>query len=340
MNYKEKIEELDKQEMYHKIIHMPQDIYTTYHEATIQGKKFEDSSKIKNLLICGMGGSAISGDLIEAAFSDKFPVKVVRDYSLPYINENTLLILCSFSGDTEETLSCLNQAMGKTSFIAAISRGGKLLAKIEDKFPYIKLNVSRPPRSAIAFLFFSIIRLLENFSLIDSQKEVVEKTIGLLSCKADALCVAQENNIAKIAAGKIKGKIPLIYSSNPKLNSVAYRFKCQINENAKYPAFFAQFPEMCHNEIEGYETSLFNDKIIPIIFNKFKEDNNYQKRINVFKDLIKEINYLEYFAEGNSLIEQMFCLIYLGDIISYYLALENEVNPTTINYITYLKEKI
>ena len=340
MNYNEKMEKLDKEEMYHKIIHMPQDIYSTYYETAVQGKKFADCSKIKNVFICGMGGSAISGDLIEAAFSDKFPVKVVRDYTLPFIDENTLVILCSFSGDTEETLSCLNIALEKTPFVAAISRGGKLLAKIKDDFPYIKLNVSRSPRAAIAFLFFSIIKLLEDFSMIESQKEVVDRTIGMLSCKADALCVAQENNIAKIAVAKIKGKIPLIYASNPRLNSVAYRFKCQINENSKYPAFFAQFPEMCHNEIEGYETSMFNDKIIPIFLNRFQEDNNYQKRITIFKDLIKDLEYLEYFAEGNSLIEQMFCLIYLGDVISFYLALETDVNPTSINHILYLKEKI
>ncbi|HPR18029.1 MAG TPA: SIS domain-containing protein, partial [Candidatus Cloacimonadota bacterium] len=154
--------------------------------------------------------------------------------------------------------------------------------------------------------------------------------------------VPAEMNLAKDTALHLNGKIPVIYSSFPELYPLAYRWKCQINENAKYPAFCHTFSELNHNEIEGWEVQGLEDKFLPIILGLMQEKPQIQKRKNIMKELFQKrnIEFLEFFAEGESLIEQIFSLIYLGDMVSYYLAILREVDPTEIAFINYLKQNI
>ena len=187
-------------------------------------------------------------------------------------------------------------------------------------------------------------KILEAFKIIPEHTKQVRSVIANLVKKAGAIAesVPEEMNIAKFAAGKIEGKIPIIYTSNPQLAPLGYRWKCQFNENAKYPAFHHTLPEMNHNEIEGWEAEDLKERFIPIILSKFKEAPNYQKRINAFKDILQRSNieFLEYFAEGSTLVEEIFSLIYLGDIVSFYLGILRDVNPTSIEFIDYLKKTI
>ena len=154
--------------------------------------------------------------------------------------------------------------------------------------------------------------------------------------------VKTEFNLAKQAALVMNEKVPLIYSSNPAYAPIAYRWKCQINENAKYPAFHHTFPEMNHNEIEAWENKKFNKLFIPLFIANLDDEENYAKRNAFFKKLMtaEGVEYLEFYAEGSSFFEKAFTLIYLGDIISYYLAILQQVNPTTIEFINKLKEEI
>ncbi|RLC49177.1 MAG: bifunctional phosphoglucose/phosphomannose isomerase [Candidatus Cloacimonadota bacterium] len=342
-----KIEKLDPEDMYHKIIHLPEHILNAYQNPQIHlpssfGKL--NPKKIKRIVICGMGGSAISADIAKAAFGNLIPVEVVKDYNIPFLNEETLVITISYSGNTEETLSCLRQAIEKTDFIAAITSGGTVKKLVDEKYCWLELPIGLPPRSAIGHLFFSLVKLLETFAIIPSQELVVKQIVADLIKKAGAISVntPTEENIAKTAAIAIKGKIPIIYSSSPSLAPLAYRWKCQINENAKYPAFWHYFPEMNHNESEGWEAKNFGDRFIPIVLSRMNEEENYKKRIRAFKKIFGKIDvkYLEYFVEGDSLIEEIFSLIYLGDMISFYLAILQEVNPTTIEFINFLKKEI
>lgn len=338
---------LDTEDMYHKIIHLPEQVIKSYQEVNVhKPESFNslDLKSIRRIVICGMGGSAISGDIAKSAFSHKIPIEVVKDYQIPFVDENTLVCILSYSGNTEETLSCLDQAIKTTKFVGVVTGGGKAKEIVDDRYLWIELPSGYPPRSAIGYLFFSLLRLMEIFRTIPDQKNIVNATISNLIKKATAITrnTLLTENIAKSTAISIQPKIPIIYSSNPNLSALAYRWKCQINENAKYPAFCHTFPEMNHNESEGWEAVDFSDKFIPIILNRMNEDENYQKRINAFKKIFKKIDvkYLEFFVEGKSLIEEIFSLIYLGDMISYYLAILRSVNPTTINYIDFLKKEI
>ena len=341
----DEIKKIDTQDMYHKIIHLPEHIIKAYNEVKSHPSgRFAELkvSDINRIVICGMGGSAISGDIGKAAFSHLLPIEIVKDYRIPYINNKTLVCILSYSGNTEETLSCLNQAVEHTEFVGIVTSGGKIKKIVDGKYLWLELPVGFPPRSAIGYLFFTLLRLLEKFKIIPDQTETVQATVANLIKKADAISRDQsfENNIAKNAALQIQNKIPVIYSSNPKLTALAYRWKCQINENAKYPAFYNTFPEMNHNESEGWESK--TSGFIPIILNRLNENSIYQKRIEAFKKIFQKIKVenLEFFVEGNSIIEEIFSLIYLGDMISYYLAILQNVNPTKIDFINFLKEEI
>lgn len=340
-------QKIDRSGMYSKIIHLPEQVLKAYEEVKKhQSDKITeaDKNKIDNIVICGMGGSAISGDIARVCFGNLLPVQVIKDYQIPYLNKNSLVIPISYSGDTEETLSCLQQALKITSHIAAITSGGKLKELISDKFYWIELESGMPPRSAIGLLFFSLVRILEDFGIIQDQSGVVKKIVADLIKKANSLCLANpvEMNIAKNSATLIKGKVPLIYPAAPQLQPLAYRWKCQINENAKYPSFTHAFPEMNHNEIEGWEHTAHNNSFIPIFLKRMQEEEKYNKRITAFKQILnrEKIEYLEFYLEGESLMQQIFSLIYLGDMISYYLAVLEGTDPTEIENINFLKKAI
>ncbi len=341
------VEQFDTQDMYHRIIHMPEQAFMAYNETSLEiPEEFEvlDKSKIDKLVICGMGGSAISGDIAKAAFGKYLPIEVVKDYQIPLVDENTLVITMSYSGNTIETLTCLKQALDATRYVAAVTSGGEVEKLIKGKHPYMKLPAGNPPRSAIAWLFVGLTRMLELYKIVPSQAEVIKKVIANLIKKAGALCFdcPQDENLAKHAATSIMGKIPIIYTSDPRLAPLAYRWKCQFNENSKQPAFSNTFPEMNHNEIVGWEDVETSNNFMPIFLKRFKEKDVYANRIAAFKDLLdkKQVKYLEFFMEGDSEREEMFSLIYLGDMISYYLALLKSVDPTEIEYIDYLKKNI
>ena len=337
------IKRLDQQDMYDKIIHLPEQVLKTYDNAKIHRLE-SPPVKISRLIICGMGGSAISGDIAKAAFEHLLPIEIVKNYDLPYCDENTLVITISYSGNTEETLSCLQQAMKAKTMIAAITSGGAMKQLIQNRYNWIEVEKGFPPRAAIARLFFSLLLLLEEFRIIPSQAEIVKRTAALLIKKAASICLAvpAAENLAKLAANQIKGKIPVIYSCDAALFSLACRWKCQINENAKYPAFCHTLPEMNHNEIEGWEEQLITKKLLPILLGNLHEKPRLQKRKEILKNLFSanEIEYLEFFAEGGSLIEKIFSLVYLGDMISYYVAILQNTDPTTIDFIDHLKTSL
>ena len=332
--------------MYHKIIHLPEQIIEAYKEANIHKPKNFGSKKneIKRIVVCGMGGSAISGDLTKATFQSFIPVDVVKDYTIPFVDSSTLVICCSYSGNTEETLSCFKEADKKTSYLSAVTSGGQLKEKLDGKKIWVEIKGGKPPRTAIAYIFLSIIRILEEFDLIPNQKENVDELVGEMVKKAGALAnnVDFERNLAKQTAAKIDNLIPIIYSVDPLLSAIAYRWKCQINENSKYPAFNNTFPEMNHNEIEGWEDIEMRTNFFPIFLSDLNTNHLYAKRVTAFKNLLNknESEYLEFFAEGKNNLTKFFTLIFLGDMVSYYLAILRDTNPTSIDFIDYLKKSI
>ncbi len=307
--------------------------------SSLKGKKFS------SIVITGLGGSAISADLILNFLHDeiKIPFIVNRNYSLPsFVNENTLLVVSSYSGNTEETLSVFNEALKTNCSIVCLSTGGKVekISK-ENNIPLIKVKPGYQPRYALGLSFFSLLKILQELEIIPNQDSSVNKII--LNWKENGIEFSKEENIAYNYAEKIIGFVPIIYSAADSTSAVGYRLKCQFNENSKLHAFTNVIPELNHNEIIGWESfneKQFQTKIINIIDKDYHP--HIKKRFQITSELAgkmgAEIINLESSEETFKL--RLMDLIYLGDWITYYTAVLRGFDPTEIDNINTLKERL
>ena len=290
------------------------------------------SGKINKIVVIGMGGSAIGGDLLKIYMHDsKIPVFVVRDYKVPnFVDENTLVFAVSYSGNTEETLSAFEDAVKKKAKIVAVTSGGALATQAKK---VIKIPAGLQPRAALGYLFFAVLGVLSNSKIVDVESSEIAQMLDVLGKTQDFKKTAEK--IAK----SIKSRTPIIYASEL-MGAVAYRWKTQINENSKTPAFCHLFSEMNHNEIASYQT--INKENFISIFIRDKEDNErVRKRMDITKEIIStKVEVEEVFTQGSCLLSRMFSGIYYGDFVSYYLALEKKIDPTPVTVIESLKKKL
>lgn len=301
-------------------------------EALTLPKGMAVSGKVDRIVVCGVGGSAIGGDLLKAYMGrSKMPVCVCRSYELPkFVDEKTLVFCISYSGDTEETLSCFRQALEKKANVWTISSNGELAAASSRN---IKVPSGLPPRAALGYLFFPMLGLLYNSSLAEVANTDLNEMLSVL--KDTEAYKKEGNDLSK----KFEGKIPIFYSSI-EMGPTAYRWKTQINENAKQAAFFHAFPEMSHNEIVGYK-SMSRSLYQPVLLRDKQDNERIKKRMDIFKELVSSrVNVEEVHSKGNGLLARMFSLIYLGDFASYYLAIRNRVDPMPVEIIDELKRRM
>ncbi len=290
------------------------------------------SGKFNKIIVCGMGGSALGGDLLKIYMhKSKIPVFVVRDYKVPnFLDENTLVFAVSYSGNTEETLAAFEEAQKKNAKIVAVTSGGDLAYKSKR---VIKIPSGLQPRAALGYTFFPVLGVLVNSNIIEVDNDEIQEMLDILS-KTNEFKSAGEN-IAK----KIKSRTPIIYSSDF-LGTVAYRWKTQFNENSKSPAFYHTFSEMNHNEIAGYQT-MGKDKFMSIFIRDKNDNERIKKRMDITKEIISsKVDVEEVFTKGEFLLSRIFSGIYYGDFASYYLALANRVDPTPVTVIENLKKKL
>ena len=290
------------------------------------------SGKIDNIVVCGMGGSAVGGDLLKIYMHDsKIPVYVVRDYKVPnFVDESTLVFAVSYSGNTEETISAFEDAVKKKARIVAVTSGGQLASMAKKA---VKIPSGLQPRAALGYLFFPVLGVLVNSGIADVKGKEVEEMLDILS-KADELKAVGER-IAK----KIGQRTPVIYASEM-LAPVAYRWKTQFNENSKVAAFHHAFSEMNHNEIAGYQTMNRSD-FIAIFIRDIQDNERIKKRMDITKEIISSrVDVEEVFTKGEHLLSRIFSGIYYGDFVSYYLAIANRLDPTPVTVIENLKKKL
>jgi glucose/mannose-6-phosphate isomerase len=294
-------------------------------------KGISASGKINNIVIAGMGGSAMGGDLLKIYLSNtNIPVYVNRDYKVPnFVDENSLVFAVSYSGNTEETLSALNAAKEKKAQIIGITSGGKLAEECEK---VVNIPSGLQPRAALGYLFFPMLGILHNTNIIRVKNDELNEMMGIL--KQTNKFNEQGEELSK----KLKEKIPIIYASEA-LGAIAFRWKTQINENAKMPAFYNVFSEMNHNEIAGYKSMDHKFSVVMILD---KNDNDrVKKRMNICKEIMEEyVEVEEVETQGESLLARMFSAIYLGDYVSYYMALWNRVDPSPVDIIEGMKKKL
>jgi len=320
-------------------------------EVTVGNRIIDYSGTVNNIVFAGMGGSAIAGDLVRDWLDAemRIPMEAVRGYHLPaYINEKTLVFLISYSGNTEETLSCMLDALKKGCKIISISSNGTLQRVSETlRLPLIGLPKMAAARVSFPYLFAPIPYILAKLQLVPSEKverEMVEATKIVEKLSKDyAIEVPFQKNLAKKAALQIFGTVPVIYCFGP-YRSVGLRFKTQVNENCKLPARFDVFPELNHNEIMGWEAST---KILKhytlVLLRSLNEPKEVQARIEALKKRFfkkRARSVLEIWAQGENLLARMLSLLFTADIISLYLSVLHRRNPVVSRTFQILKYEV
>ncbi len=293
------------------------------------------------VLISGLGGSGIGGTLISewVAQEAKLPIYVNKDYHLPsWVDHRTLLIVSSYSGNTEETLSTLQEGIERNAWIVSISSGGELeRIAHENAFDHIKVPGGYPPRAAMGYSVVQLLRILSHHSIIPSRfdpEREVQASAKLLELEQQKI-----KDRAKEVAEEIHGKRPTIYCASG-YEGVAVRWRQQINENAKTLCWHHVLPEMNHNELVGWESG---GEDIGVIMLRNEEDHvQTQKRMDLCKEFLQERAgcWKELWSRGDTRIQRAFHLIHLGDHLSYHLALLNEVDPVQVDVIEAFKKRL
>ena len=294
---------------------------------------------VRNVLLCGLGGSGIGGSIVSDLYKDEIEVPIVinKSYLIPaFVNENTLVIITSYSGNTEETLSALMHAHKRGAHIVCVTSGGlvKEYAELHD-IDFIEIDGGMPPRACLALSLIQLMYILNDLGLIDNGfKQSMSKITKLLDESEDEIKAC-----AKEIASKLHGTVPIIYSASS-FEGVAIRFRQQLNENAKMLCWHHVIPEMSHNELVGWRKTPDNVSVI-FLRNSCDFERN-QMRMDYIKSVIS--NYtntiIELYSKGESCLERSFYLIHVGDWVSYYLSEMNEVDAIEVNVITSLKDKL
>ncbi len=308
----------------------------------------QDYSQINKVVILGMGGSAIGGDLVSSlvASEAKLPVIVHGDYNLPaFVDAETLVIASSYSGMTEETLSSFEQALDTESKKLVITTGGKLKTMAEERnIPVFSFDYQSQPRAALAFSFLPILGFLQKLGLVSDKSADVTETVQVLQELSQKINEGMllSHNPAKQLASRLYGRLVVIYGAGI-LAEVAHRWKTQLNENSKAWAFYEVFPELNHNAVVGYQfPSELASKIVAVLLHSALLPKRIQLRYQVTCQLLDQakVDYQFVDGEGASRLSQMMSLVLFGDYVSYYLAILCKIDPTPVQAIDYLKEQL
>lgn len=295
--------------------------------------------KFKSLLICAVGGSALGGEILKIwlkASTINLPLFLNKTYSLPpFIDKNHLILAISYSGNTEETLSAFQEAQRGRLKIVAITSGGKL-AKLCNKrgIPLVLLPKGYPPRMSLGFQFGSLMRVLINCQMMKDGK----KDLLLLEGNLNPKKLEKEG---KELAKRLKNKVPLIYASSAN-KGLALIWKIKFNENSKVPAFCNYFPELNHNEMVGFTNKQKSQNFHIIILKDFLEHPRISKRMKLTANILKTKGINSDFIKINdkNILLKIFSNILLADWTSYYLALENGVDPIPVKIVEEFKKKM
>jgi len=336
---------IDPSNMYKSIYDFPDHI----REAEKIGKAISLKNiynNIKNIVVAGMGGSAIGGDVTRLLLQDelKIPMYISRSYRLPnWVDNSTLVICSSYSGNTEESLSSFKEAQIKKAKIIAISTGGALSKQVEELgLDIITIPKGLQPRAALALSFVPMIYLLKTLKLITSKTiNDLTNAINLIDTKRELYNKEINENPAYYLAKNIYQSLPIIYGENESTAILAVRWKGQLSENAKMLAYHNELPEMNHNEIVGWENNSNLINKISIIWLKDKDDHprttirqaSTKKIINNLAARHEIVS-----VEGTTKVDRYLNMIHMGDWLSFWCAILHGSDPTPVYKIDKLKE--
>ena len=304
--------------------------------------------KPQNIIITGMGGSAIGGEILQDWLRDKLliPIQICRNYTLPaYANRNTLVFAISYSGETAETLNAFIDAIRRKCMTITISSGGHLLSFSKNlQIPHVTIPSGRPPRAAIPYIFFPLPILLEKMDILSNTEKDIEETIRVLKkvSRENSPHIPTKKNMSKTLALELKETIPVIYGFGQS-RAVAHRMKTQFNENSKLFSTYNVFPELNHNEAVGWEAHEdFAKKISVILIRDRDEPPEIKHRIEMTKMLAlhKAQKVLEIYARGKGRLAKMFSVLLVGDLASVYLAILRGIDPAPVKTIDLIKREM
>jgi glucose/mannose-6-phosphate isomerase len=302
------------------------------------------SCEPENIIICGMGGSAIGGDIVSAWAWEKYgvPVIVNRDYTLPaFCKQKSLVITASYSGNTEETISAYDEAIKRGARVVAISSGGLLEKKaVADGVLHIKIPAGMPPRGATAYMLVPQLLILGAIGVQECTSEI-EESIAVCRKQKEALCGENptDRNPAKAIAKRIVNTVPNIFGNGISA-PIAKRWRTQLNENSKMIAREDVFPEMNHNDTVGWSGDAQPQRFSVVILRHKYEFERNKMRIELTKSLVlnRANTVIEVWGEGVSRLANMLSLMHVGDFVSVYIALLRDIDPTPVPVIEQLKK--
>jgi glucose/mannose-6-phosphate isomerase len=300
----------------------------------------------RGIVIAGMGGSASGGDLLAACAADHLdvPVLVHRGYGLPGLaGTRDLVIASSYSGDTEETVSAAEAALARGCALVAVTAGGRLAALADGRGrPRVTLPSGLMPRMALGYLLFPLLAVLRAAGVEVVKDGDVDETLGVLDGLAEALGPTRPatRNEAKQLAAALAGRLPAVYGG-PLTGAVAYRWKTDIEENAKALAVAGALPEMNHNEVEAWRPPAARGRHL-VFLRDAAEPAPIARRFEILHALIgpEAGGVSEVWARGTSRLARLISTAYVGQWVSYYLALLEGVDPWTIPVLDALKARM
>lgn len=297
---------------------------------------------VKNVVICGMGGSAYGGHVVNSLYANdaSVPILVRSDYHLPsYVNKHTLVLLVSYSGSTEEVLSCAHDAVEKKAKIAGFSSGGKLGEFLKKKYPGFtfnpQFNPSGQPRLGTGYIVLGTLTLLKSAGIINLSKNEVLDAIKNVRSIQEGI----KNEAMKLSE-KILNHIPVIFAAEH-LEGNAHILRNQFNETAKSFSAYSTLPELNHHLMEGLKNPE-NKKIIVFILNSILYNDVLQKRIELTKEVVtrNKIKQLEYRPNSKTKLAQVFEVLSFGGYLTLFTALRYGQDPSVIPWVDYFKKKL
>ena len=341
--------QLDPQDMLAHIDGLPDQLQSAWDLSQTQPFEGLESSKgsLRQIVISGMGGSAIGADLVSAAVMDTCPVPIFvhRDYGLPAFakGSETLVICSSHSGNTEETLDSFEAAVENGCRVLAIATGGKLAEKAKEAgFPVWQFEHKGQPRAAVGFSFGLILGALSRLGLVPDASEDVAGAVKAMKSQGAALAAGSpvSKNPAKRLAGQLMGRWVTVVGAGA-LAPVARRWKGQINEVAKAVANFEFIPEADHNTLAGvlHPSEVVPPHVITLFLRAPSDHPRNRLRLDMTRKtyMLEGLNADRYTAKGNSPIAYIWTALHFGDYVAYYLAMAYEVDPTPVAALENLK---
>ncbi|MBM4467234.1 MAG: bifunctional phosphoglucose/phosphomannose isomerase [Chloroflexi bacterium] len=339
--------ETDSDDMLGRIAELPQQCHDAWRN--VQGFELpHEYRQVSKIVILGLGGSAIGGDLLRALAEPEcaLPMVINRDYNVPaFVNAETLVIASSYSGNTEETLAAFEEARGKGAALLAITTDGQLAQRAREwGAPLLTFSYKSQPRAALGYSLVSLIGIVQKLGLIaDKSADLAEAAVVMEAWQGEIReTVPSAQNPAKQLARRLYGHLPVVYGAGY-LAEVARRWKTQFNENAKAWSFFEQLPELNHNAVLGYQFPPdLAEKVVVVMLTSSLDHPRNKVRFQVTQEILTRqgVACETVEARGQSSLAQILSAIHFGDYVSYYLAMLYQVDPSPVPVINYLKERL